>query len=299
MTDRLCLIPITPEDYNPANFLYHAVWTHFHPGWLRPGDYVSECRCFRILDRDEPAREIFSFGLKEISAHDGWLEFAAVYDATLDSAPLTRLIRDTAGNLGIRRCYFLPTEKNPLVTDLIAGLNFRPIDRIVSLAKSTSNQDPSPPQRNKLLSISDIDLNDHALIDSLYQIDRTFPAIWRLPRFEFELALNGANQRWLVRHSETGKPIAYLLAAEEDISIHLSRIAVRPDFRDSGVGSRMVAALIKAHYPDKRLTVNTYRKNSAAIRMYEKLGFSFEPEFWTLYQAGISYINRSRLALPR
>ena len=287
MTNRLCLIPITPEDYNPANFLYHAAWTHFHPGWLRPDDYASECRCFRILNREEPDREIFSFGLKRISAHDGWLEFAAVYDPTLDSALPARLIRDAAGDLGIRRCYFLPTRKNPLVAELIAGLNFRPIDRIVSLAKSTSNRVPPLPQHNDPLSISDIDLSDHALVDSLYQIDRTFPTIWRLSRFEFELALNGANRRWFALRPETGEPAAYLLAAEEDVSIHLCRIAVRPDFRDSGVGSRMVAALIKARCPGKRLTVNTYRKNSAAIRMYEKLGFHYETEFWTLYQANI------------
>lgn len=289
MTDRLCLVPITPEDYNPANFLYPAAWTHFHPGWLRPDDYASECSCFRMLNREEPEREIFLFGLKRISAHDGWLEFAAVYDPALDSALPARLIRDAFGDLGIGRCYFLPTEKNPFVAELIAGLNFRPVDRIVSLARPTSNRIPSFPQHSESLSISAIDLSDHALIDSLYQIDRTFPTIWRLSRFEFELALNGANRRWFVRRPETGEPIAYLLAAEEDTSIHLSRIAVRPDFRDSGVGSRMVAALIRTRCPDKMFTVNTYRKNSAAIRMYEKLGFRFEPEFWTLYQAGILY----------
>lgn len=126
---------------------------------------------------------------------------------------------------------------------------------------------------------------DHARIDLLLQIDRTFPMIWRLSEYEFELAMTGANRRFIAYDPASGETAAYLIAWEEERSVHIIRIAVREDYRNEGISTELVSTLIRTLPTGKSFTVNTYQKNAAALRVYEKLGFKRETEFWTLYQA--------------
>ena len=57
---------------------------------------------------------------------------------------------------------------------------------------------------------------------------------------------------------------------------HIRRIAVLPDYRSKGLGSRLMAAMIDQaqNAGFERVTLNVQQDNPAAIRLYEKFGFS-------------------------
>jgi RimJ/RimL family protein N-acetyltransferase len=62
-------------------------------------------------------------------------------------------------------------------------------------------------------------------------------------------------------------------------SARLGRVAVAPEVRRSGVARSMlreVVAEIFAHPEIQRLELNVYRHNTAAISLYERLGFAHE-----------------------
>ena len=57
--------------------------------------------------------------------------------------------------------------------------------------------------------------------------------------------------------------------------VHIRRIAVHPDYRSKGLGSRLMAAMIDQaqNAGFERVTLNVRQDNPAAIRLYEKFRF--------------------------
>lgn len=73
-----------------------------------------------------------------------------------------------------------------------------------------------------------------------------------------------------------GEPVAYAISSRKDDDIHLHHIVVAPSMRGSGLGAAMLERL-RAAATDagaRRLTLKVYRTNEAAIRFYEREGFS-------------------------
>lgn len=101
--------------------------------------------------------------------------------------------------------------------------------------------------------------------------------VYELLRESFGL---GAFDPWycdLSHRIRSGTVILYRLAGQgcamatlgED-RLFLSGVAVSPELRGQGVGSRMIGSILSAH-PDKRVAV--YSRNPIADRLYTRLGF--------------------------
>ena len=87
---------------------------------------------------------------------------------------------------------------------------------------------------------------------------------------------------------DSGEAAAYLLATRDEFSMHIDRVALIPEMRGMGLGTKMIRRFVDefSHEIDI-FTVNTYEKNTAAVRMYKKLGFIEESESWRLYAAHV------------
>ena len=74
----------------------------------------------------------------------------------------------------------------------------------------------------------------------------------------------------------------------DEFSMHIDRVALIPEMRGMGLGTKMIRRFVDefSHEIDI-FTVNTYEKNTAAVRMYKKLGFIEESESWRLYAAHV------------
>jgi len=72
------------------------------------------------------------------------------------------------------------------------------------------------------------------------------------------------------------QPAGYILAASNDGSCHLSRIAIKPQYAGKGMGSLLVSELITFCRSNnvQSITVNTQETNLASLNLYRKFGFT-------------------------
>jgi ribosomal-protein-alanine N-acetyltransferase len=70
-----------------------------------------------------------------------------------------------------------------------------------------------------------------------------------------------------------GELIGYLIANVTDVSVDLFKIFVKDDYREKGIGKKLINYLIN-HHRNKPIYVEVLHTNSVAITMYLKLGFN-------------------------
>ncbi len=279
-----------PENFNPAIFFHDPAETYFHPGWYQPEDYIFECRCYQAeAPGPERLRTVpFTFGLKQVTETAAWIEFAAAPGPEPLTAAEILTVRDACRELGIRECLILPRQRNHLIDALLRTLPFRPIDRLIALYRSQGQPEDRPGTDFGPLEYRPGAPDRRTESRDLYAIDQSFPPIWRLTPFEFDLALNAASIVRILAARDSGEAVAYLLASCDEFSMHIDRVALVPERRGMGLGTKMIRRFVAefSHEIDI-FTVNTYEKNTAALRMYKKLGFIEESESYRLYAANI------------
>lgn len=111
-------------------------------------------------------------------------------------------------------------------------------------------------------------------IEIIYEVDQAaFQPPWQL---DFQNLIAACEQSTFSRIVEIDKqPAGYILAASNDGSCHLSRIAIKPQFTRKGMGAMLLSELIE-HCRRKdiqRITVNTQETNLASLKLYQKFGF--------------------------
>ena len=78
-----------------------------------------------------------------------------------------------------------------------------------------------------------------------------------------------------------GAPVGYIVAAPKEFSYRLSKyieienMGVSPKYRSKGIGSRLIIECIKIakNKGFQKIYVNSYYKNTKAIKFYQKAGF--------------------------
>lgn len=114
-------------------------------------------------------------------------------------------------------------------------------------------------------------LEDIPAVHALDTLSFTLP--WSERSFRFEIAENPAAHAWVAEASAEiiGMLVAWLLVDE----IHIATLAVHPDWRGAGVGSRLVAQALAELIPlgAKTALLEVRRSNLAAQRLYRRFGF--------------------------
>jgi len=115
-----------------------------------------------------------------------------------------------------------------------------------------------------------------------------FMPLWQNPLDALEKALPQATSATVLEDAQG--LVGYQITTANPFGAHLARLAVRPDAQQRGLGSLVVADLIRRLKQKKvaRLTVNTQSDNHASLALYEKMGFVVTGEKFPVYSFLIS-----------
>lgn len=101
----------------------------------------------------------------------------------------------------------------------------------------------------------------------------SFDALWRLSLDGLERAFQQSTYATVVL--DGNEIVGYQVSSSTDYSAHLARLAVHPRLQKQGIGSQIVANLLK-HYVQRgisHITVNTQSDNHSSLALYDHLGF--------------------------
>ena len=103
----------------------------------------------------------------------------------------------------------------------------------------------------------------------------SFTNPWTRPMFERELVDSGVSHLYVLRTADW--PVAAFcmdwIVVDE---LHINNLAVRPECRRLGIGRVLLEAVFRraAALGARRATLEVRRSNGAALKLYERLGFS-------------------------
>jgi ribosomal-protein-alanine N-acetyltransferase len=111
-------------------------------------------------------------------------------------------------------------------------------------------------------------------LDAVDEIERTsYPTPWSRAMFAAELQKPGSLS--LGAYDQSGELLGYAIVSRYVDAWHVMNIAVAPDYRRRGIAHALLERLfeITAGDPRRGYTLEVRVSNTAAIRLYERLGF--------------------------
>jgi len=99
---------------------------------------------------------------------------------------------------------------------------------------------------------------------------RAFPAPWSLAMFVLELSKPSGI---CLAATDGERVLGYLVCSRYDTVWHVMNVAVDPELQGGGIGTAMLEHLLAQTEPRDRFTLEVRQSNTAAIRLYERLGF--------------------------
>lgn len=126
------------------------------------------------------------------------------------------------------------------------------------------------------IRIRRMDLKD---VEQVYAIDvLSFSLPWPERSYRFELTENRASRPWVAEWLEEDRPpriVAMLVLWLLFDEAHIGTIAVHPDFRQYGIGRRLLAAALLNAIEGGATTslLEVRRGNLSAQKLYEAFGF--------------------------
>lgn len=111
-------------------------------------------------------------------------------------------------------------------------------------------------------------------LEQVIAIDQaSFGLPWPARSFQFELTDNPASRCWVADLDGriVGMVVAWLIVDE----IHIATFATHPDFRNQGVGKKLLLHTLRSAKEDGALTsfLEVREGNDVALEMYRKFGF--------------------------
>lgn len=174
-----------------------------------------------------------------------------------------------------------PADQRPF---LDAG--FAVHERLHLLARGLGELPPVAPAPTELRR------GHHADRPRILAVDgAAFPAFWRLdgPGLEDALAATPSARLRVALGADPARPIqGYAITGRAGPRGYLQRLAVDPPFQGMGVGATLVVDGLRwlRRWGAKEVMVNTQEGNTAAVRLYERLGFRLQPD-------GLAVLRRS------
>lgn len=136
----------------------------------------------------------------------------------------------------------------------------------------------NPPPEVMIRPMEQADLNHIAVVDK-----QAFEAAWVISRDSLQRAYLQAEHASVAEIN--GRIIAYELSTSDQLSAHLTRLAVLPEFRGQKIGYTLAQQMLE--YFTRRgiwqITVNTQDNNQASLSLYRELGFYQTSDSFPVY----------------
>ena len=113
-------------------------------------------------------------------------------------------------------------------------------------------------------------------LDEVLEIEgASFANPWTRPMFERELANPGVSHLYALRTGDW-RVAAFCMVWIVADELHINNLAVRAECRGAGVGRTLVESVFRhaVSLGARRATLEVRRSNVAALKLYERLGFS-------------------------
>ena len=175
------------------------------------------------------------------------------------------------GDRGVELVYYV--GEAPWLLQVLEKHGFGQVNTVVSYEKVQDAPGPTGHPGVRLRPARPGDLDGVVEIDAV-----SFPLLWRYPRSMLEAALQSST-RFTVAELDR-RLVGYELSSQEGNTGQIVRLAVLPDYRRQGVGSRLVSETLAAFRRGRvrRIALNTQSDNLPAQRLYERFGFQFTGE---------------------
>jgi len=121
-------------------------------------------------------------------------------------------------------------------------------------------------------------------LDQVIEVDHSaFSPIWTISRSTFDQVYTQSEHSNVAEIN--GVIAGYEISTANHFSAHLTRLAVRPEFKKANIGYSLGREMLV--YFSKRgirqISVNTQNDNIASISLYKKLGFSLSDESFPVF----------------
>jgi ribosomal-protein-alanine N-acetyltransferase len=113
-------------------------------------------------------------------------------------------------------------------------------------------------------------------LDEVLEIEEaSFTNPWTRPMFERELLNPGVSHLYVLR-TRDWRVAAFCMDWIVADELHINNLAVRPECRGTGAGRVLLESVFghAAALGARRATLEVRRSNAAALKLYERLGFS-------------------------
>jgi len=113
-------------------------------------------------------------------------------------------------------------------------------------------------------------------LDDVLEIEAvSFAKPWTRPMFERELTGQGVSHLYVLRTADW-RVAAFCMDWVVADELHINNLAVRPECRGAGVGRTLLESVLRhaVALGARVATLEVRRSNAAALKLYERLGFS-------------------------
>ncbi len=163
--------------------------------------------------------------------------------------------------------------------DLLMKSGFSGHGRVIAFSRQAFGAFPEYTDNVSIAPMTEADLMPVEQLDHL-----AFGAPWQMDSD----ALKATLERSLLAivHRTGNRTTGYLMASAAPQGMHITRIAVDPEFQRKGIGRALLIRLLK--YGQRRgaprITVNTQHDNPRSRRLYRSMGFSEIGESYPVFR---------------
>ena len=159
------------------------------------------------------------------------------------------------------------TTQNWLM-DLLAGSGFVKRGRVIAYIQRTSRVQPENPIAGTIGTMNESDLPEVEQVDHA-----AFSPPWQMDSDALRATRKRSQSAFVLRLEN--RIAGYLMAGVVPHGIHITRVAVRPEDQNKGVGRALVIHLLNYFYRQgaPKITVNTQIENRRSQQLYRSLGF--------------------------
>ncbi len=256
-----------------------AIYFHKHFDWLDPEDIVSDGLCYSLLENDIP---IAGIGFSPEIDQTHWLQFFSVWEEGYSVAKVWKYFWENCINLQIfSEKTILSIPADDLMNFFLQHSGFKQKGNIIYFEgekEIISDHLLQNKQNATLLPLTESNVKE--IIDS---VEVAFSKVWRLSELNLTRAIQASNIAFFLR--DKNQSVGYLLALLEEDSIHISRIAVSPNYQSRGYGKELMWILLNRFTPKNvnAFSVNTYSNDENAVRFYQNLGFYRTNQIYPVY----------------
>lgn len=241
--------------------------THYHLDWHPVLNWLKTTDNLAVVAHDQHRKLVGVLALTTPIEGVAWIRLVSLHNnaPTWVFASMMAQVKAACRETGIAEIATIESE--PWLLSFLLANGFSLMDHIVHLGRLANSAVPIVP------ITSDVEIQP-AHLENLIQVEAidhaSFGPHWQMQLPDLQEAVK--NACWFNLAMLGNQPVGYQIAVPHGEVIHLTRLAVLPQFQGRGVGRALVASLVE-RFPNYAMTVNTQASNLASQHIYERFGF--------------------------